>query len=99
MGNRANLVIVENGQWQLHYSHWAGCRMLDALAFGPDFAVHYIRSHRLCAKDEWTDPVWADGGALVDLDERRLLFFGDELTTTMPERRAMLGVLALTWPD
>jgi hypothetical protein len=99
MGNRANLVIVENGQWQLHYSHWAGCRMLDALAFGPDFAVHYIRSHRLCAKDEWTDPVWADGGALVDLDERRLLFFGDELMTTMPERRAMLGVLALTWPD
>ena len=76
-----------------------GRRMLDALAFGPDFAVHYIRSHRLCAKDEWTDPVWADGGALVDLDERRLLFFGDELTTTMPERRAMLGVLALTWPD
>ena len=73
--------------------------MLDALAFGPDFAVHYIRSHRPCAKDEWTDPVWADGGALVDLDERRLLFFGDELMTTMPERRAMLGVLALTWPD
>ena len=27
------------------------------------------------------------------------LFFGDELMTTMPERRAMLGVLALTWPD
>jgi hypothetical protein len=53
MGNRANLVIVENGQWQLHYSHWAGCRMLDALAFGPDFALRYIRSHRLCAKDEW----------------------------------------------
>ena len=99
MGNRANLVIVENGQWQLHYSHWAGCRMLDALAFGPDFALRYIRSHRLCAKDEWTDPVWADGGAVVDVDRRRLLFFGDELMTTMAERRAMLGVLALTWPD
>jgi hypothetical protein len=26
MGNRANLVIVEHGDWTLHYSHWAGCR-------------------------------------------------------------------------
>ena len=76
MGNRANLVIVENGQWQLHYSHWAGCRMLDALAFGPDVALRYIRSHRLCAKDEWTDPVWADGDGVVD--RRRSWFFGDE---------------------
>jgi hypothetical protein len=99
MGNRANLVIVEHGDWSLHYSHWGGGRMLDALAFGPDFALRYIRSHRLCAQDEWTDPLWADGGALVDVDQRRLLFFGDELMTTMPERRAMLEVLTMTWPD
>jgi hypothetical protein len=99
MGNRANLVIVENGQWQLHYSHTTGCCMLDALAFGPDFALRYIRLHRRCPRDEWTDPPWADGGALVDVDARRLLFFGDELMTTMPERRAMLAVLAVTWPD
>jgi hypothetical protein len=39
MGNRANLVVVENGGWTLHYAHWAGCRMRDALAFGPEFAV------------------------------------------------------------
>jgi hypothetical protein len=99
MGNRANLVIVEHGDWTLHYSHWAGCRMLDGLAFGPDFALRYIKSHRLCPQGEWTDPLWADGGALVDIDQRRLLFFGDELMTTMPERRAMLAVLAMTWPD
>lgn len=98
MGNRANLVIVENGTWQLHYAHWAGGRMLDAVAFGPEHALRYIRSHRLCPQDQWTDPLWADGGALVDVDERRLLFFGDELMSTMPERRAMLRVLALTWP-
>jgi hypothetical protein len=99
MGNRANLVIVEHGDWTLHYSHWGGCRMLDGLAFGPDYALRYITSHRLCARGEWTDPLWADGGALVDVDQRRLLFFGDELMTTMPERRAMLAVLTMTWPD
>jgi hypothetical protein len=37
MGNRANLVIVESGHRQLYYSHWAGCRMLDALACGPSW--------------------------------------------------------------
>lgn len=98
MGNRANLVIVENSQWQLYYAHWAGCRMLDGLAFGPEHAVQYIRAHRPCAQDEWTDPLWADGGAVVDLDQRRMLFFGEELMSTMPERRAMLSVLDLTWP-
>jgi hypothetical protein len=43
--------------------------------------------------------MWAEGGALVDLDARRLLFFGDELMTTMPERRAILAALGVTWSD
>jgi len=35
MGNRANFVIVKDQDWQLYYSHWAGCRMLDVLIAGP----------------------------------------------------------------
>jgi hypothetical protein len=34
MGSRANFVIVQNQDWQLYYSHWAGCRILDALIGG-----------------------------------------------------------------
>jgi hypothetical protein len=34
MGNRANFVIVRDQE--LYYSHWAGCRMRDALIGGPD---------------------------------------------------------------
>jgi hypothetical protein len=63
----------------------------------PDFALRYAQSLRPCAKDEWVDPGWADGGAVVDLDRRRLLFFGDELMVEMPERRAMMSVLAAVW--
>lgn len=99
MGNRANFVIVKDQDWQLYYSHWAGCRILDALIGGPDLAVRYARSLRQCRKDEWVDPLWADGGAVVDLDRRRVLFFGDELMVTMPERRAVMTVLSLVWPD
>ena len=99
MGNRANFVIVEDGQWQLYYSHLAGCRMLDALAFGPDFALQYVRALRACPKTDWTHPSWAEGGAVIDVDRNRLLFFGDELMCDMPIRRAMLAVLTETWPD
>ncbi|MCV6974039.1 hypothetical protein [Mycobacterium bourgelatii] len=42
MGNRANIVIVEDGDWRLYYSHWAGCRMLDALLGGPDLALRHL---------------------------------------------------------
>ena len=52
MGNRANFVIVENQDWQLYYSHWAGCRILDALIGGPDLALRYAQTLRLCAKSE-----------------------------------------------
>lgn len=98
MGNRANFVVVEDHDWRLHYAHWTGCRMLDALIGGPELALRYVNSLRRCPKTEWVDPTWADGGALIDLDRRRLLFFGDELMLTMTERRAMLHVLGAVWP-
>jgi hypothetical protein len=98
MGNRANFVIVKDQDWQLYYSHWAGCRSLDALIAGPQFALRYVQSLRPCAKDEWVDPTWADGGGLADLDRRRLLFFGDGLMVEMEERRAVMSVLATLWP-
>jgi hypothetical protein len=98
MGNRANFVVVRDRDWRLYYSHWAGCRILDALIGGPDLALRYAESLRNCRKDEWVDPLWADGGAVVDLDRRQVLFFGDELMVSMAERRAMMRVLAAVWP-
>ena len=99
MGNRANFVIVKDQDWQLYYSHWGGCRMLDALIGGPELALRYAASLRRCEKNEWCDPTWADGGAVVDLDRRRVLFFGEPLMVEMNERRALMEVLATVWPD
>jgi Arc/MetJ family transcription regulator len=73
--------------------------MLDALAFGPDFALRYLRASRVCPPTDWTCPSWSDGGAVIDLDRHRLLFFGDELLCDMPIRRAMLAVLNAMWSD
>jgi hypothetical protein len=44
MGNRANFVMVDRAGWRLFYSHWAGCRMLDALVAGPELAACYIQN-------------------------------------------------------
>ena len=99
MGNRANFVIVEDQDWQLYYSHWGGCRMLDALIGGPALARRYAASLRRCDKDDWCDPSWADGGAVVDFARRRLLFFGEPLMVTMNERRALMEALAPVWSD
>lgn len=99
MGYRANFVVLENGDWQLYYAHWVGYRMLDVLLGGPKPALRYVTSLIRDPKTQWLDPAWADGGAVIDLDRRRLLFFGDELMTTMNERRAMLAALAIMWDD
>lgn len=97
MGNRANIVLVDHEGWQLRYSHWAGCRLLDALLAGPELATRYILAQQ--TSEFWTDELWSDGGLVLDLVERRLLFFGEELMSTMNERRAMFQVLQLLWPD
>jgi len=99
MGSRANFVIVKDHDWQLYYSHWAGCRMLDALIGGPELALRYAVSRRRCEKNEWCPSTWADGGAVVDVDRRRILFFGESLMVEMNERRALMGVLATVWSD
>ena len=98
MGNRANFVVVEDQDWQLYYSHWGGCRMLDALIGGPELALRYAASLRRCKKTDWCDALWADGGAVVDLDRQRVLFFGEPLMMTMNQRRALMDVLPIVWP-
>ncbi|MCV7058763.1 Uncharacterised protein [Mycolicibacterium gilvum] len=96
VGNRANIVLVNESGWQLRYAHWAGCRMLDAILAGPEMAARYILAQE--TSDFWTDELFSDGGLLLDLVEHRLLFFGEELMTTMNERRAVFEMLKILWP-
>ena len=70
--------------------------MLDALIAGPEMAKRCILAQEVASY--WTDELWADGGLVLDLADRKLLFFGDELMSTMNERRAMFEVLGIMWP-
>jgi hypothetical protein len=77
MGTRANFVIVEQGKWELFYDHWAASTLHYDLFWGPEAAVEYVRQYPAVDPETgWLDEVWCEGGALIDLDQQVLIWFG-----------------------
>lgn len=98
MGERANLVVVQSSQWELYYSHWCAGSLACDLFWGPVHAERFIRIQRPSAPDEWLDTVWAEGGAVLDLDRRSLLFFGGgDFLYDVPLRRMLLRLMKPLW--
>ena len=104
MGHRANLAILEHGldgpEHRLYYSHWRARSLGCDLFWGPEHATRFVERQRSQAEGaEWLDEVWAEGGAVIDYTEFRLLWFGGERETNdIPYRRARLGMMARMWP-
>jgi hypothetical protein len=103
MGMRAAYVVVRDGRWSLHSSHWGAARVATDLAYGPAAAIRCLtanpaveEAHRT-APDHWLDDVWCEGGALVDADRKVLLWFGHR-DDGWAEYAAHRAVLARTWP-
>jgi hypothetical protein len=98
VGQRANLVLVEAGNYQLFYSHWCANTLPRDLFWGPDHAAAFIGIQRPVEKTEWLDEVWAEGGAIVDLDQRHfMLFGGEDLLWEVPLRRIYMRLLTQVW--
>jgi hypothetical protein len=105
MGSRANYVIVDDEGRRLYYSHWGAQQVDVQLAGGWLPAVQFVEAQqrRSPAPDDpdtgWLDDRWAEGGALIDLRRRHLLFFGGfEFMPALHYRRAYFALLAQTWP-
>lgn len=97
MGNRANYVLIENGQAQIYFSRWGAIHIPKVVLSGPEATIDYVRS--LTPYDSLLDRVWAEGGMLLDLDKHRLLFWGGEDIASHPYlRRPFLAVLPRLWP-
>lgn len=77
MGQRCNLIIVEDGVFKLYYDHWAANRLDDELFWGPDIARAFIEQ-RDEDPDSWLDEIWSEGGCVLDYDTRRLTWYGGE---------------------
>jgi hypothetical protein len=100
MGQRANLLLKHRKGYELYYSHWRANSLDCDLFWGPDAAIDFIRRQRSVADGAvWLDEVWAEGGAVVDLDERVVLWFGGEdVLYDVPRRRLHLALMSDMWP-
>lgn len=84
MGERAQKVILRDGQILKYWSRWAGQTCAGELLAGPEcFTVKFDR-----ADTDWMDSVWAEGGYLVDFERRKILLYSWDktyLAGVMPE--------------
>ena len=74
MGNRANFVLIRDGEAVAHYDQWAALGSTYSFADGPDAAVAAAQSAE--PTEELLDWAFAEAGFLLDFDERRAIVFG-----------------------
>lgn len=99
MGQRANLIVKRGRQWRLFYDHWCANRLDVELFWGPEPARRFIEQLDAVDESRWLDEVWCEGAAMLDLDDRTLLFFGgEEIMGDVPLRRAHLSLMRDMWP-
>ncbi|MDH3473268.1 MAG: hypothetical protein OEM59_06220 [Rhodospirillales bacterium] len=99
MGQRANYVIVESGAYALYYGHWNANTLDRDFFWGPEATLDFVRRQTRKDPDQWLDEVWAEGGALINPEQRHLLLFGgEEVGRDVPLRRLYLALLQITWP-
>lgn len=60
--------------------------------------MEFIRIQRKLDESGWLDDIWAEGGAVLDCDDRVLLLFGGEdIKFDVPLRRTYLEMLRRVW--
>ena len=69
MGHRANLVIVTETGYELYYDHWIANTLPFQVFWGLEHALKLIRLQAQREPDQWTNPVYAEGGVLIRSEE------------------------------
>ncbi len=99
MGQRANLAIGNARGYDLFYSHWCANTLPRDLFWGPDHALAFVSQQRSVEpSDGWLDTIWAEGGAVIDPENKSfLLYGGEDLLYDVPLRRLFLSLLNVAW--
>jgi hypothetical protein len=77
MGHRANFVVIRNAQAKAYYDQWAGMGCIYSFADGPDEACDAISQFE--EADGLLDWAFAEGGYLIDFDEKKAIVFGQPI--------------------
>jgi hypothetical protein len=98
MGQRANLIVIDQRRTDVFYTHWRANTLTRDLFWGPVYATAFCRAQRRVTAEDLLDDVWAEGGAILDHDRRALLLFGGEdISYDVPTRRLYLRLLSHAW--
>lgn len=98
MGVRANYVLIEGGAIDIYYSHWGAMHVPAIVIDGLDATRASIRDEGPTT-ESLMDDIWAEGGILLDVDRRALLFFGGEnIMFSPPWQRIFLRMMRRVWP-
>lgn len=74
MGLRANLIIIENGKIEIYYTHTQAENTPNILAQGLEFCEKHFRNFD--ESNRLMNNTWAEGGILMDKDQKKVLIFG-----------------------
>ena len=74
MGHRANFVVIRNGEAKAYYDNWAAMGCIFPFAAGPDEACEAVSHYE--PTNELMDWAFAEGGYLIDFDEKKAIVFG-----------------------
>ncbi|AVP99166.1 hypothetical protein C7S18_19220 [Ahniella affigens] len=75
MGQRANLVVIDQGVDSAWADKWAGTAAPYELAYGPEPASKLLAEYE--STSELLDWALAKGGYLLNFDQRLAIVFGD----------------------
>ncbi|MNB75447.1 hypothetical protein D3C75_220910 [compost metagenome] len=82
----------------MYYSHWCANTLPTDLFWGEQYALKFIEMQTKVDESGWLDDVWAEGGAVLDLDHKKLLFYGGEdILYDIPLRNLFLKLMRKTW--
>src|ERR1700743_2655913 len=98
MGQCANLIVISNGQADVYYTHHRANTLDQDLFWGPQYALGFIRAQRQVTPNDLLNELWAQGGAVMDLDQKRLIWFGGEdVSCWLPLRRVHVDLMGRLW--
>jgi hypothetical protein len=98
MGHRTNLIIIENGEKKVFYDHWIAINLDKTLFWDFTFALEYFKAQEKVDERMWLDELFAEGGAVLDVDKKYLLWFAcGDIGRFVPYRRKFLELQRKTW--
>jgi hypothetical protein len=74
MGHRANFVVIRDGRATAYYDQWAALGCIHAFSDGPEAACEALAEFR--PTKELLDWSYAEGGYLIDFDQKKAIVFG-----------------------